>query len=135
MTLLVDASANPGRVPGPDPATDAGLALPPPERLVSQPIRPVDPGDALIAWTVGEPLLPKAFLWQQATIRLEQCLEKWKESAAAEGGERYVRKHWYRVRLADGRVAKLYCLRRPDHRRKAALRWRLFSLAEPHCGK
>ncbi len=45
--------------------------------------------------------------------------------------DRYVRKHWFRVRTDDGREMKIYIERRGRMRGRPKPRWRLFTLAEP----
>ncbi|NQU41698.1 hypothetical protein HQ520_00320 [bacterium] len=46
-------------------------------------------------------------------------------------GERYVRKHWFRIRTTDGQEMKLYFERQARSAREAKKRWWLHSVIEP----
>jgi hypothetical protein len=48
---------------------------------------------------IGEPGLPREFLWRKETIRITAVLRTWKDTGPCTHGspEKYVRKHWYEV--------------------------------------
>jgi hypothetical protein len=58
----------------------------------------------------GEPGLPQKFRWRQKEFMVAEVLEQWKDHGNCRNGsgERYVRKHGYRIRTADGTVMILY---------------------------
>ena len=102
------------------------------ERLVSEPLRPLlgDADEGAVA--IGEPVLPGRFLWGERECVVAKVLETWKELSSGSRAmpDRYVRKHWYRVRTADGLEMKLYFERKARSAGQAKRRWWLFSVAE-----
>jgi phosphoribosylglycinamide formyltransferase-1 len=52
----------------------------------------------------GEPGLPRRFTWRGRTFEVVEVLETWRETGpcTSGGGERYVRRHGYEVRVASG---------------------------------
>ena len=78
--------------------------------FISEPIFPVDASFDTGGMARGEPGLPQKFRWREKEFAVAEVLEQWKEHGACRhgSGERYVRKHGYRVRTADGTVMKLY---------------------------
>lgn len=79
----------------------------------------------------GEPGLPERFRWRNQTLVIDQVLRAWKDTGPCThgSGERYVRKHWFEVRLADGRRLKVYFERQARSSRQIRQRWWLFSVA------
>jgi phosphoribosylglycinamide formyltransferase-1 len=57
-------------------------------------------------------------------------LDTWKTTSACRhgSGERYVRKHWARIRTADGTVMTLYFERQARSRRELKTRWWLYTI-------
>jgi len=78
--------------------------------FVSEPIVPVEASFDTAGMARGEPGLPRKFRWRKKEFVVAEVLERWKEQGDCRhgSGERYVRKHGYRVRTADGTVMKLY---------------------------
>ena len=102
------------------------------ERFVSEPIHPVIEALDLDNTPVGEPPLPKRFLWRDKEYTVDEVLAKWKETGrdATHGSkEQYLRKHWFRVRTTSGHVMTIYFERQPRSRAQRAARWWLFTLA------
>ena len=100
----------------------------PPEEFISEPIEPV-PGTALVtAMTRREPGLPGRFVWRDGEYEVAEVLEQWKQADARDGGEKYVRKHWYRVRTTAGEVMTLYFLRQTRSPSTKKNRWCLYSI-------
>jgi Family of unknown function (DUF6504) len=95
------------------------------EQFVSESLRPllaeVDAGRIV----AGEPMLPSAFVWRGVKYSVGEVLESWKETGpcAHGSGERYVRKHWYRIRTTAGDEMKIYFERKQRSAREAAKRW------------
>ena len=109
------------------------------ERFVSEPIRPLfeipseDPGaTADHTAAIGEPILPTRFVWREREYAMGELLEAWKELSPCHSGsgERYVRKHWYRIRTTDGIEMKIYFERQARSKGSARRRWWLFSWAD-----
>jgi hypothetical protein len=80
--------------------------------------------------TMGEPDVPRVFQWGDRRCEVSEILSVWKDvSDKKHGGEPgYVRKHWFRLRLADGAVAEVYFLRQPQGPGKH--RWYLYTLTD-----
>ena len=78
----------------------------------------------------GEPGLPGRFVWREREYAVAGVLEKWKETGPCRNGsgERYLRKHWFRIRTATGEEMKIYFDRRPRSRRGAKARWWLYTV-------
>jgi len=81
-----------------------------PASFISEPILPVEASFDAAGMARGEPGLPRKFRWRKKEFIVEEVLEQWKEHGDCRhgSGERYVRKHGYRVRTTDGATMKLY---------------------------
>ena len=101
-----------------------------PEEFISEEIRPV--GGLLdgAAMATGAPGLPGRFAWRGQEYVVATVLDAWKETGADRGGsdERYVRRHWFRIRTADGIEMKIYFERQARSGRQARKRWWLYAL-------
>lgn len=104
-------------------------------QFVSEPLTPIGGFDA-DAMARGEPGLPKGFRWRKRMIEIAGVLESWKEHGDCRhgSGERYLRKHVYRLRTVDGLVLKVYFQRSFGKARRIAARWWLQSVEEPVAG-
>jgi len=100
------------------------------ERFVSEAIKPVAGTMDTSMMATGEPGLPMRFVWRGDEYAVDTVLEKWKETGGCKSGgdERYVRKHWFRIRAADGSEMQIYCDRKPRTQRTAKSRWWLFTI-------
>jgi hypothetical protein len=78
--------------------------------FVSEPIVPVAGTFDAAGMSRGEPGLPGKFHWRGKEIIVAQQLERWKDHGDCRhgSGERYVRRHGYRVRIGDGSILRLY---------------------------
>ena len=81
-----------------------------PASFVSEPITPLDASFDTAGMARGEPGLPRKFRWRKTEYTVARVLEQWKEhgDCAHGSGERYVRKHGYRVETTDGAILRLY---------------------------
>jgi phosphoribosylglycinamide formyltransferase-1 len=81
-----------------------------PSSFISEPILPVEASFDTGGMARGEPGLPQKFRWRNQEFIVSEVLERWKEHGDCRhgSGERYVRKHGYRVRTAEGVVFRLY---------------------------
>jgi phosphoribosylglycinamide formyltransferase-1 len=78
--------------------------------FISEPIVPLEASFDTGGMAQGEPGLPRLFRWGKKKFAVAEVLETWKEHGDCRhgSGERYVRRHGYRVRTVDGTVMKLY---------------------------
>lgn len=103
------------------------------ESFISEQIKPEAGTFDSAAMARGEPGLPAAFVWRGETYRVAGVLEFWKSTGPDSWGgtERYVRKHWYRIRTTTGETMTLYFDRQPPGGgSKSRQRWTLFSMRE-----
>jgi len=103
-----------------------------PERFVSEAISPVGATGDTLRMAVGEPGLPREFVWRGRTVGIVAVLRTWRDTGKCRHGslESYVRKHWFEVVTACNGTMKIYFDRQPRAGRKGA-RWWLFSIREP----
>ncbi len=96
-------------------------------RFISAPLVP-DRSFNVSEMATGEPGLPAKFRWGQREIVVAEVLERGKEFGDCKhgSGERYVRKHVYRIRTGDGTVARIY-FQRTFGRSRVTSRWWLHS--------
>ncbi len=103
------------------------------EEFISEPVCP-DPGwfdtRAMAAGLAG---LPRGFIWRGRRYRIIEVLSEWKRSEAEHhrSGERYFRRHYYRVRVDEGRIMTLYVVRQVKSGENARRRWWLYSQETP----
>lgn len=104
-----------------------------PGEFVSEPIQPdVGTFDAR-AMAQGRPGLPRGFTWRGRHHTIVELLDDWKcsESWNHGAGERYYRKHYYRVRVDGGAVMTLYALRQIKRGANPRRRWWLYRVEAP----
>jgi phosphoribosylglycinamide formyltransferase-1 len=101
------------------------------EQFVGEGIIPEDASFSTSAMAMGQPGLPQKFTWKGKSFVILGVLEEWKEAGNCRhgSGERYVRKHWFRVRTTDELEMKIYFER--QGRSSGGSRWRLYSLRKP----
>lgn len=102
-----------------------------PSSFISESIVPVEASFDTAGMARGEPGLPRKFRWRKKEFIVAEVLERWKEHGDCRhgSGERYVRKHGYRVRTTDGAVFRIY-FQRSQGRGKlpAKSRWWIHSM-------
>lgn len=81
-----------------------------PASFVSESITPLDASFDTAGMSRGEPGVPRRFRWRKREITVAGVLESWKEygDCTHGSGERYLRKHGYRLKTTDGMVLKVY---------------------------
>jgi phosphoribosylglycinamide formyltransferase-1 len=106
------------------------------EQLVSQQIKPLLGQVDARRIVTGEPLLPAGFIWGGAEYAVAEVLEAWKETAPCThgSGEKYVRKHWFRIRTTGGDEMKIYFERKARSAREAKRRWWLYTFTPRGAG-
>ncbi|MBD5604526.1 MAG: hypothetical protein IAI48_05485 [Candidatus Eremiobacteraeota bacterium] len=94
--------------------------------FVSEAIR--QNGDSLFAaaFGTGEPPLPARFAWRDEDLVVAAVERTWR-STNEDRGDTYLARHWFDVRLADGRGATLYFDRKA---RRSAPNWWLYALSD-----
>lgn len=102
------------------------------EQFVGESIKPDTSPFDTSRMAIGEPGLPGRFTWRGNIIQAKTVRHTWRETGPCRhgSGEQYVRKHWYEVEDATGRVLKIYFERTPRRGSKCG-RWRLFSIYDP----
>lgn len=102
------------------------------EQLISEPLTPLLGEVDARRVVIGAPLLPTKFLWRGVEYTVAEVLEEWKETGPCHhgSGERYVRKHWYKLRTANGLVMKVYFERQARTARQRKQRWWLYTVCE-----
>lgn len=98
------------------------------ETFIGEAIHPEDMSFSLSPMAMGKPGLPGKFSWKGKSISVLAVLEEWKEAGDCRhgSGERYVRKHWFRIRTTEDLEMKIYFER--QRRSSGGSRWRLYSL-------
>jgi hypothetical protein len=102
-------------------------------RFISEPIEPDRDTFDTDRAARGEPGLPRKFTWRGEEYRIVEVLTTWKTTGPCSSGspEKYVRKHWHRVRTENGDTMTLYCSRQPSRRAgKIKGGWVLYSITE-----
>ena len=103
------------------------------EELISESIKPVIGTMDTAGMSRGEPGLPQKFLWRGEEHTVAEVLEKWKDTGRCSHGssERYVRKHWFKIRTTDGAIMKIYFERQARSSRQRKQRWWLYTIVPP----
>ena len=101
------------------------------EELISERLEPVMAAVDARRIVIGAPLLPTKFVWRGAEYTVAEVLEEWKETGPCHhgSGERYVRKHWFRLRMASGEQFKVYFERHARSAKQMKQRWWLYTMA------
>jgi hypothetical protein len=72
----------------------------------------------------GEPVIPRAFRWHDDELVITGITRRWR-STKDDRGDTYLKRHWYEMRLADGRTAVTYFDRGA---RRGTARWWLYTI-------
>jgi phosphoribosylglycinamide formyltransferase-1 len=100
------------------------------EKFISEPVKPLVETFRTTAMTRGEPGLPERFLWRDTEYAVAEVLEAWKETGPCKSGseEKYLRKHWYKIRTSDGSIMTLYFERQARSKSQNKKRWWLYTI-------
>ena len=82
----------------------------------------------------GEPGLPAGFTWRGNTYDISETIKTWKHSESEggrAGGERYLRRHYYRLKMSDESIWTVYFTRQPAASGSAKSRWFLYTVDQP----
>ncbi|MBN1347302.1 MAG: cytoplasmic protein [Phycisphaerae bacterium] len=100
------------------------------QEFVSEPITPVVATADAGGMTRGEPGLPGRFRWRHREFAVSEVLKVWKEDGPCRSGgnEKYLRKHWYTIRVDDGSEMTIYFDRQARSASQAKRRWWLYTV-------
>jgi Family of unknown function (DUF6504) len=100
-------------------------------RFVGEAITPVAGTCDTARMAIGEPGLPREFMWRDRVITIAAVLRSWHATGRCHSGspEMYVRRHWYHVATTSAGTMKIYFDRQSRGGRRAA-RWWLFSIQD-----
>ena len=111
--------------------------LPPfaPASFISESIRPLKTSFDTAGMARGEPGLPRKFRWHKTDFVVAEVLDQWKEHGDCRNGsgERYLRKHGYRVRTTEGSILRIY-FQRSQGRGRLPLKSRWWIHSIEGCG-
>ena len=99
--------------------------------LISESITPHPGTSDTLRMGRGEPGLPSGFVWRGTSLDVVQELEAWKESSregTRAGGELYLRRHYFRLRMSDGAIWTVYCTRQTPRSGNPKKRWFLYTI-------
>lgn len=103
----------------------------PRDEFVSERIEPAGGWLDVAGMGRGEPGLPRGFLWRGESFEVISCEESWKTSSP-EGGrvgaDVYLRRHYYRLKMANGTLWTVYFLRQAARAGSAKHRWFLYAV-------
>ncbi len=83
------------------------------------------------AMSRGEPGLPRAFSWRNNQYAVASVVRQWKGTSAEggrAGGEVYLRRHYFELRMSDGSVWTIYFVRQTPKCGSAKLRWYVYTV-------
>ena len=107
------------------------------EEFVSEPIQPVTGTFDAAGMTRGEPGLPQRFVWRDTEYSVAAVLAVWKEDGPCRhgSGERYLRKHWFKIATEQGPQMTLCFERQARSKSQRMMRWWLFTIdRDTPCG-
>jgi len=93
-------------------------------QFISEPLKPERSFDPS-SMATGAPGLPSKFRWRKSDLVVAEVLEIGKDfgDCTHGSGERYVRRHSWRIRTAEGRIARIYFQRSFGKSKPSAARW------------
>ena len=104
----------------------------PVETFICEQIKPVQGTFDTSAMSIGAPGFPHRFIWRKKEYELAEVLETWKETGSCHHGsaEKYVRKHWHKIRTACGKIMTVYFDRQGRSKKEMKSRWWLHTIIE-----
>ncbi len=99
--------------------------------FISEPLEPLAGTFSAGAMACGLPGLPAGFTWRGDRYRVVECVASWKQSGPERGrlhGERYLRRHYSRLRMDDQNLWTVYFERQARPGAAAKKRWFLYSV-------
>lgn len=101
------------------------------DEFVCEPIEPDRASFDPATMARGEPGVPRRFTWRGREHVVASVTESWKKTGPCRhgSGERYVRRHYYRVVTTSGEVLTIFFERRSRSPRKAGPRWWVYTVS------
>ena len=105
-------------------------------QFISEPITPERGDFDTTLMAQGLASLPGAFTWRGRRYEISDCLEHWKESSregGRAGGELYLRRQRFRIRLDTGEIAEIYFERQARagaSKHAAKQRWFIYTIEQ-----
>ncbi len=99
--------------------------------LISEPITPRAGTFDASRMGRGLPGLPTGFTWRGRLLEVLEELSAWKDTSregARAGGDLYLRRHYYRLRMSDDTVWTVYFVRQTPQSGSAKARWFLYTV-------
>ena len=98
-------------------------------QFISEPIKPDTTTFVTARMATGEPGLPMRFVWRGRMFQITEVLETWRKTGPCRhgSGERYVRRHFYKIRTDSGSIMTIYFDRQYRLRSQRTIRWWLLS--------
>lgn len=99
--------------------------------LISEPLTPHTGTFDTSSMGRGVPGLPAGFDWRGESFQIVETIATWKHSSAEgarAGGETYLRRHYFRLRMSDASVWTVYFVRQPPRSGNAKNRWFLYTM-------
>ncbi len=99
--------------------------------FISENIQPLPGTFDTERMATGVPGLPAGFTWRGETFTIVEELAVWKQTSNEGGfavGDRYLRRHYHRLHMSDGRVWTVYFVRSGPRSGDAKARWFLYTI-------
>ena len=98
--------------------------------FISEPIQPVRGTFDAAGMSRGEPGVPLEFRWRKKLYTVADVLDVWKDHGDCRNGsgERYVRKHGFRIRTTAGDIFRIYFQRTVGRGKMPRHRWWIHSV-------
>lgn len=98
--------------------------------FISEPIEPDTGTFDAAAMASGQPGLPSGFTWRDRHYAVVEILSEWKASEAEfhTRGEKYYRKHFWRIRVDSGERMTIYAVRKVKAGEDPKRRWWLYTI-------
>lgn len=103
----------------------------PGETFIGEPVVPKPGTFDTSLMATGIPGIPHEFTWQGSDYKIAVILEMWKTVGPCTSGanEKYVRRHYYRIKTTSGDTMVLYCDRHAARGKNPLKnRWVLYSI-------
>ena len=100
------------------------------DSFISEPIQPVKGTFDSAGMSRGEPGVPLEFRWRKRLYAVSDVLDGWKDHGDCRNGsgERYVRKHGFRIRTTAGDIFRIYFQRTVGRGKMPKQRWFIHSV-------
>ena len=105
----------------------------PSAEFISEPLKPDRLTFDAAAMATGVPGLPTGFQWRDQHFEIATVESSWKECEPCTHGsaERYLRKHFWKLRTKSGEVLTVYALRKVKRGENPKARWWLYTIGQP----